>query len=46
MGERQLRSRSMATGVEAAPRDSESCHDSRELGYNVAENKNPRKQRK
>ena len=38
MGERQLRSRSMATGVEAAPRDSESCHDSRELGYNVAEN--------
>jgi len=38
MGERQLRSRSMATGVEAAPRDSESCHKSRELGYNIAEN--------
>ena len=38
MGERQLRSRSMAIGVEAAPRDSESCHDSRELEYNVAEN--------
>ena len=38
MAERQLRSRSMATGAEAAPRDSESCHDSRELGHNVAEN--------
>ena len=38
MGKRQLRSRSMAIGVEAAPRDSESCHDSGELEYNVAEN--------
>jgi len=37
MGEGQLRSRSMATGVEAAPRDTESCHDSRELVCNVAE---------
>jgi len=27
----------MATGVEAAPRDAESCHDSRELVCNVAE---------
>jgi hypothetical protein len=35
MGERQLRSRSMATAVEAAPRDSESCHDSRELVCNI-----------
>jgi len=26
MGERILRSRSMATVVKAAPRDSESCH--------------------
>jgi hypothetical protein len=40
MRERQLRSRSMAIGIEAAPRDSESCHDSGELGYNVAENEN------
>jgi hypothetical protein len=37
MGERQLRSRSMATEVEAAPRDLESCHDSRELVCNIAE---------
>jgi hypothetical protein len=37
MGERQLRSRSMATRVEAAPQDSESCHCSMELGYNDAE---------
>jgi len=37
MGERQLRSRSIATVVEAAPRDAESYCDSRELGYNVAE---------
>jgi len=36
VGERQLRSRSMATVVEAAPRDSESCHDSRELVFNIA----------
>jgi len=36
MGERQLRSRSMAT-AEAAPRDSESCHDIRELVCNTAE---------
>jgi hypothetical protein len=27
----------MATGMEAAPRDSESCHDSRELVCNIAE---------
>jgi hypothetical protein len=27
----------MATGVDAAPRDSESCHDSRELVCNIAE---------
>jgi hypothetical protein len=27
----------MTTGVEAAPRDSESCHDSRELLCNIAE---------
>jgi len=27
MGERQLRNRSMATGVETAPQDSESCHE-------------------
>ena len=37
MGERQLRSRSMAIGVEAAPRDPESCHDSKELVCNIAE---------
>jgi len=37
MGERQLRSRSMATVVEAVPQDSESCHDSRELVCNIAE---------
>ena len=37
MGERQLRSRSMAIGVEAAPRDAESCLDSREIVCNVAE---------
>jgi hypothetical protein len=37
MGERQLRSRTMATGAEAAPRDSESCRDSRELVCNIAE---------
>jgi hypothetical protein len=37
MGERQLRSRTMATGVEAALQDSESCHDSRELVRNIAE---------
>jgi hypothetical protein len=36
MGERLLRSRSVATGPEAAPRDSESCHDSRELVCNIA----------
>jgi len=35
MGERQLRSRSMARVVETARRDAESCYDSRELGYNV-----------
>jgi hypothetical protein len=37
MAERQLRSRSMATGVEAAPRGAESYRDSRELGCNIAE---------
>jgi hypothetical protein len=37
MGERQLRSRSMAKVVETAPRDSESCHDIRELVCNTAE---------
>ena len=37
MGERQLRSQRMATGVEAAPRDSKSCHDIRELVCNIAE---------
>jgi hypothetical protein len=37
MGERQLRSRTMATGAEAAPRDSESSHDRRELVCNIAE---------
>jgi hypothetical protein len=37
MGERQLRIRSWATGVEAAPLESESNHDSRELWCNVAE---------
>jgi len=37
MGERQLRSRSMTTLVEAAPRDSESCHDSRKFVCNIAE---------
>jgi len=37
MGERHLGSRSMATGMEATPRDSESCHDSRELVCNIAE---------
>jgi len=41
MGERQLRSRSMAMGAEAAPRDTESCHDSRELVCNVAEFETP-----
>jgi hypothetical protein len=39
MGERQLRSRSMVTVVEAASLDSESYYDNRELGYNVAGNK-------
>jgi hypothetical protein len=38
MEERQLRILSMTTVVEAAPRYSESYNDSRELGYNVAEN--------
>jgi hypothetical protein len=38
MGERQLRSRSIATVVEAAPRDAESYNNSRELGYDVTEN--------
>jgi hypothetical protein len=37
MGERQLRSRSLATVLEAAPQDSESCHDNRELVCNIAE---------
>jgi hypothetical protein len=37
MGERQLRSRYMATGIEAAPRDSESCNEKRELVCNIAE---------
>jgi hypothetical protein len=39
MDERQLRSRSIATVVDVAPRDAKSYHDSRESGYNVAENK-------
>jgi hypothetical protein len=34
--ERQLRNGSVATGVEAAPLNSESCHDSTELDCNVA----------
>jgi hypothetical protein len=38
MAERQLRSRSMATGVETAPRDSETCNNSRQLVCIVAEN--------
>ena len=37
MGEKRLRSRSMATVLEASPRDSESCHDSMELVRNIAE---------
>jgi Rad3-related DNA helicase len=37
MGERQLRSRSLATVVEAAPQDSESCQDNREVVGNIAE---------
>lgn len=36
MRERQLRSRTVTAGVEAAPRDSESCHDSGELLRNIA----------
>ena len=35
MAERQLRSRSLATGVEAAPQDSESCHEGTELVCNI-----------
>jgi hypothetical protein len=37
MAETQLRSQSMAAGIETAPRDSESCSNSKELVYNVAE---------
>jgi hypothetical protein len=37
MGERQLRSRSIATVVDAAQRDAEAYDDSRELGYDVTE---------
>jgi len=37
MGEKQLRSRSMATLVEGPQRDSESSHDARELVCNIAE---------
>jgi hypothetical protein len=36
MAERLLRNRSVATGVEAAPLDSESCRDNTELDCNVA----------
>jgi hypothetical protein len=36
MGKGQLRSRSLATVVEATPRDSESCLDNRELVCNIA----------
>ena len=36
MAEGQLRIRSLATGVEAAPRDSESVHESRELVRTIA----------
>jgi hypothetical protein len=36
MAERQLRNRSVATGVEAVPLNSESCGDSTELDCNVA----------
>jgi hypothetical protein len=36
MAERQLRNRSVATGFEAVPLDSESCRDSTELDCNVA----------
>jgi hypothetical protein len=35
MAERQLRNHSVATGVEAAPLDSESCRNSTELDCNV-----------
>ena len=35
MAERQVRSRSQATDVEAATRESESCHESRELMGNT-----------
>jgi hypothetical protein len=35
MAERQLRNHSVATGVEAAPLDSESCRVSTELDCNV-----------
>jgi hypothetical protein len=38
MTERQLITRSMVTGVDAARRDSESCRDSKKLECNVAEN--------
>ena len=38
MAERKLRCRSLATGVEAAPRDSESFHECRELVYNITGN--------
>jgi SMC interacting uncharacterized protein involved in chromosome segregation len=37
MGERHLRSRSLATIAEAAPQEPESCHDNRELASNSAE---------
>jgi hypothetical protein len=41
MGERQLRSRSLATVAEATLRHSESYHGSTELECDVAENETP-----
>jgi hypothetical protein len=37
MGERQLRSRSLATVAEAVPQEPELCHDNRELASNSFE---------
>jgi hypothetical protein len=44
-GERQLRSGITATGAEAAPRDSESCRDIRELVCNISESETLRNKR-
>jgi len=38
MAQRQLRSRSQATGVEFAPRNLESCHEGKELVCNITGN--------